>query len=664
MPSKNTLTTLENIIHQFENKNFIEKKNLREWGVTYTPHPIAYFMALNLFRIFFDEIPEVSKFFKNTFDYIGLKQLFIKNRDIKRSFFDKINHIKILDPSCGTGRFLITIAKILFNINKLFESEYTSYEIKRNIIQNHILGIEIDKFSILISKIRLIIWLYEDTNSLLNKSIPDNPHPDEIEEFIKRIGLDFKLFNQDYLTNYEGEKVDIIIGNPPYVENKKILDKAFKKKLQEKFESAYKLYDLSVIFIEQSLKQLKNNVGCLSFITTNKFLSADYGVKIRELLLQNTEIKEIINISSLPVFKNTAAYPIILFFKKKKNSDNLISIKKFDSIKDIDNFFCKNIAKFPQKSINNFPSQVIPLSEKIDVIEKIYSKFSIFSETFKDLKIIYRPFGFIDWAKNSKYVRQKSTSTKDLMLIGTGNVGRYFIDFNKQIKIAQKNYQHPYYEYNEVFKEVWKDLCSEKLIFREIAKDLTFSYDPGVFTNLTGLYFLRVPSLDTNQLFSLLAILNSDLVNTLFKSLYGTLHMSGGYLRINGSFIKKIPIPEFLPESLSRISKIIHFLTQLNHEILSNGGFNSIDFINIKFLKKCLADLDLLSDSIVNRLYNISQRGSNIEKISIISENIPEFEFKFIHPYYTHEQFITYSRDELNTNYEKIMNWYSKKNYE
>lgn len=660
MSSKNTLTTLENIIQQFENKNFIEKKNLSERGVTYTPQPIAEFMALNIFRIYFDNFPEVSNFLKKNFDYVSFKQLIIKNRDLRRSFHNKIKNIKVLDPSCGTGRFLITIAKILFNFNKIIESEYDDYEIKKNIIQNHILGIEIDKLSYLVSKLRLIKWLYEDEIYPLNKLLSDNPQQDEIEGFINKIDINFKLFNQDYLLDYEGEEVDIIIGNPPYVENKKIRDKVFKKKIQEKFESAYKLYDLSVIFIEKSLKLLKNNVGCLSFVMPNKILSADYGVKIREILLQNTEIREIINISSLPIFQNTAAYPIILLLKKEKNSANLISIKKFDSIKDIKKNLCKDIVKFPQKSIYKFPSKVIPLSEKIELVEEIYSKFNILSKTFKDLKIIYRPFGFIEWSKNSKYIKQNITSTKDLLLLGTGNVGRYFIDFNKQIKIAQKRYLRPYYEYNEAFKEIWKDLSNEKLIFREIAKDLSFVYDPGVFTNLTGLYFLRVPSLDTNQLFSLLAILNSALVNTLFKSLYGTLHMSGGYLRINGSFIKKIPIPKFLPESLSRISKAIHFLTQLKHEILHNSSFNSNDTININFLKKILAHLHLLSDSIVNQLYNISQRDKNIERISEISENIPEIEFKFIHTYYTHEQFKTYSKEELDANYEKIKNWYSK----
>ena len=648
------ISNLGNIIDEFENKKFIEKKNNRDRGVIYTPQPIADFMVINIFRIFFDEFPEIQKIFQKNCDYIGLKQLFVKNKSLKDRFEIKIRNIKILDPSCGTGRFLIAIAKVLFDFYNLFESECTDYDIKKNIIQNHIIGIEIDKLSYLISKLRLIKWLYEDNLNHLNEMISDNPLPREIESFINNFGLQFKLFNLDYLMDYEAEDIDIIIGNPPYVENKKILEKEFKKNLKQNFESAYRLFDLSVIFIEKSLKLLKNRVGCLSLITTNKLLSADYGVKIRGILLRDTEIKEIINISSLPIFKSTAVYPIILFIRKEKNPSNLISIKIFDAIKDIKRNICKNIIVFPQKSIYKFPSQVIPLSEKIELIGELYSKFSVMSETFKDLKIIYRPFGFIEWAKNSKYVRQKSSSTKDLLLLSTGNVGRYFINFDKKVKISQNRYLRPYFQYKEDNKEIWKELSSEKLIFREIAKDLTFFYDPGLFTNLTGLYFLRIPSLSTDQLFCLLAILNSSLINQIFKSLYGTLHMSGGYLRINGSFIKRLPIPKDLPDSLSHLSKILQFLSQLRYELLQKPTLPSLKKIKLDVIEKYIEFYETHSNSLVNQLYFDNQKRGGIINV----KDLPNIDFKFIKSYYKFPRFESYTNEELFLNLNKISVFY------
>ncbi|MCK4381880.1 MAG: Eco57I restriction-modification methylase domain-containing protein, partial [Candidatus Lokiarchaeota archaeon] len=555
------ISILENIINEFENKKFIEKNNNRNRGVIYTPQPIADFMVTNIFRIFFDEFPEIQKIFQKNCDYISLKQLFAKNNNLKDRFEIKIRNIKILDPACGTGRYLIAIAKFLFNIYQALELEYTDYSIKKKIIQNHLYGIEIDESASIISKIRLISWIYSDNDTpFLDESIDINSDLGEIEVFVNRFKLNFNIFNQDYLLEFDSTDIDIIIGNPPYVENKKILDLEFKKKIKKKFESAYGLYDLSIIFIEKSIELLKIGVGCLSFLTTNKFLSADYGLKIREMLLRDTELKEIINVSSLPIFQKTAAYPIIISFKKRTTTSNTILIKKFESIKDFKNFQNEKMIELPQDSIKNLPSSVIPISPDINLVNFLYTNFKPMIQVIKGLKIIYRPFGFIKWAEHFKNISKNKTSNKDLILIGTGNVGKYYIDFKKRIKIAKENHEISYFSFPSEQKEVWDNLNSEKIIFREIAKDITCVYDPGIYVNLTGLYFLRVPSFKTNDYFCLLSIMNSDIINLVFKALYGTLHMSGGYLRYNGSFIKKLPMPESFPTSLSYLGKIIQFL--------------------------------------------------------------------------------------------------------
>jgi len=273
------ISVLENIINEFEKKKFIEKNNNRDRGVIYTPQPIADYMVINIIRIFFDEFPEIQKIFQKNCDFISLKQLLAKNKSLKNRFEIKIRNIKILDPACGTGRYLIAIAQVLFNIYKALELENTDYGIKKIIIQNHLYGIEIDESAFTISKIRLISWIYPDIDTpFLEESIDINSDLGEIEVFVNRFKLNFNIFNKDYLLEFDSTDIDIIVGNPPYVENKKILDLEFKKKIKKQFESAYGLFDLSVIFIEKSIELLKNGVGCLSFLTTNKFLSADYHI--------------------------------------------------------------------------------------------------------------------------------------------------------------------------------------------------------------------------------------------------------------------------------------------------------------------------------------------------------------------------------------------------
>ena len=647
------ISILENIINEFENKKFIEKNNNRNRGVIYTPQPIADFMVTNIFRIFFDEFPEIQKIFQKNCDYISLKQLFAKNNSLKDRFEIKIRNIKILDPACGTGRYLIAIAKFLFNIYQALELEYTDYSIKKKIIQNHLYGIEIDESASIISKIRLISWIYSDNDTpFLDESIDINSDLGEIEVYVNRFKLNFNVFNQDYLLEFDSADIDIIIGNPPYVENKKILDLEFKKKIKKKFESAYGLYDLSIIFIEKSIELLKIGVGCLSFLTTNKFLSADYGLKIREMLLRDTELKEIINVSSLPIFQKTAAYPIIISFKRRTNTGNAILIKKFESMKDFKHLQNERITEFPQDSIKNLPSSVIPISPDISLVNFLYTNFKPMIQAIKGLNIIYRPFGFINWAEHFKNISKNKTSNKDLILIGTGNVGKYYIDFKKRIKIAKENHEISYFSFPSEQKEVWDNLNNEKIIFREIAKDITCVYDPGIYVNLTGLYFLRVPSFKTNDYFCLLSIMNSDIINLVFKALYGTLHMSGGYLRFNGSFIKKLPMPEIFPTSLSYLGKIIQFLSQLRFEILQEPN----DEIKLLEIEKLLNFYQSLTNSLVAQLYLQFEPYDELNKLLNSPNSVPNVKIKNFKCRFDLPKYLTYLKGELKENLYQINN--------
>jgi len=648
LPYKSANFSLESVIKSFEENRIAEKINNRDRGVIFTPQPIADLMILNIFRIFVSDISDLLNTGKNFIKATDISNFFKEHKNLKNELQNKIRDIKILDPACGTGRFLIATANLLFKFYKLYKPEQDSFELKKKIVQNHIFGIDIDKTSILMSKLMLIKWIYSKNENTLNEEINANPSIGEIEDFVDCIDIAFNLFNMDYLIEFKGQDFDIIIGNPPYVENKKIIDKGFKKEILKNFDSAYRLYDLSVVFIEKSIKILKNGIGCLSFLTTNKFLSAEYGLKIREILLRTTEIKEIMNISSLPIFKNVAAYPIIISCKKNINARNTIVIKNYDNIADFKNFQSKETISFPQSLIDSLPSFIIPLNSDANLINYLYANFKPLSKAIKDVKILYRPFGFIKWAENFKFMSKYKTSDKDLLLLGTGNVGKYFVNFNKRIKIANIDEEISYFSYQPEHKEKWNTLSNEKLLFRELSKEITCVYDPGIFVNLTGLYFLIVPSFKTDDYFCLLSILNSDFLNQVFNSLYGTLHMSGNYLRYNGSFMKNLPMPESFPTSLSYLGKIIQFLSQLRFELLQEP----IDEIELSKIEKLLEFYQSLTNSLVTQLYLQFEPYDELNKILNSPNSVPNIEVKNFKLRFDLPNHKTYLKREL----EEILN--------
>ncbi|MBY9005459.1 MAG: N-6 DNA methylase [Candidatus Lokiarchaeota archaeon] len=601
-------------------------------------------------RDFFKSKINISKNF--TFD--KLDELFVKIPRFKSIIIEKLNNLKILDPACGSGRFLLGLVELLFNLYRLVDSSSDNFTLKKKIIKNNIYGIDSDEEACFISKLRLFRWLYSeseasewDNNNLF--ILEKKNDLKNLRKLFNSINFRFNIKNQDFLLdNQPPGKYDIIIGNPPYIENKKIINLEYKKKLYANFQSAYKLFDLSILFIERSLNILKNS-GFISFLITNKFLSSDYGIKLRKLLIVQSKIKLIINISSLPIFLRKSIYPIIIFIQNKiPKEKHMIKIKNIENLENLENY--TEFKMFLQRKFLEFPGKVIPLKGDIEFIHKIYLTYKSMDEKFNNLKIVYRPYGFTDYTKYFNYINKIKQTEYDLILIGTGNVGKYHIKFNKKIKIAKGNYSVSYINPENKNQNIWSKICTNKIIFREIAKELTCVYDPGVFTNITGLYFIEIPNLEVDSLFALLCILNSKFIDDIFKTLFGTLHMAGGYLRFNGSFIKKLPMPHCFPLILARLGKLTQFLQQLNYDYFNHENY--FNFFSQSKIKLLLDFLNPLSEALIRVLYISGMVGNSnnlFQELNILlnlKNTFFDIELKFSYPYFNLDLYNTTSNQE------------------
>ncbi|MCG3253253.1 MAG: Eco57I restriction-modification methylase domain-containing protein [Candidatus Heimdallarchaeota archaeon] len=362
---------------------------------------------------------------------------------------------------------------------------------------------------------------------------------------------------------------DIIVGNPPYLENKKLRNLVEKKILKEQYKTAYKLYDLSILFIERSHMLLKEK-GYFSFIITNKFISTDYGIKIRKLILKETKLKEIIDVSYLPIFKDAATYPIILTFSKAsttldvKNLENeFLIIPKLDKINLLKTERFKKV-KAKQSNYYSLPKHVFDLTGNFSIINEIIN--SPKSVKLSELgRFSYRILGFTDWEKSLELISTKRTSKDDLKFIGTTNVFQYSIDWKKTIKLSGKRLESTYLPYTKKHKAAWETFKKQKILIKEISKKLTASFDPGIFANATGIYMFL--SKNECNLKLLVLLLNSKLLDYIFSTLFGSTHMAGGYLRFNGSYLKELPIiipkDEWQQNLLANLCDYLSFLQQL-----------------------------------------------------------------------------------------------------
>jgi len=265
----------------------------------------------------------------------------------------QIISLRILDPACGSGSFLLGVYQYLLNchrdwyqkdgVQKHSQEIYQGYggqwylttREKKRILLNNIYGVDIDLQAVEVTKLSLLLKVLEgenqDTLERQVKLFKERALPDlgsNIKCGNSLIGPDFyqakqmSLLDSDeaYRINaFDWEKefpeimkrggFDVVIGNPPYVRQEGLGDaKAY-------FQSHYKSFrptaDLYVNFIERGLGLLKKT-GLIGMIVSNKWLRAAYGKPLREFLSNNASVLELIDLAGLPVFAKATVRTIIL----------------------------------------------------------------------------------------------------------------------------------------------------------------------------------------------------------------------------------------------------------------------------------------------------------------------------------------------------------------
>lgn len=159
---------------------------------------------------------------------------------------------------------------------------------------------------------------------------------------------------------------DLIIGNPPYISSEHMSQ--IIKDNRHIFTTAHKKTDIYVFFYEIGLKLLKTN-GFLTFITSNKFLSQDYGLKLRELLLTK-QIQTIVNFNT-NVFETANVETCIISLNNAFKPHNIIQIKDISSLEGWENLKFDTIDQETFKVLDNYNFRLTLTQEKLALLDKI-----------------------------------------------------------------------------------------------------------------------------------------------------------------------------------------------------------------------------------------------------------------------------------------------------
>ena len=506
-----SISDIEELKKSISGEEFDQKKSKRKKdGIFYTPQYITKYIVENSIKNWLDdkrkELGEDDLPKLNEKDYIFdiAKKNYTKNYrkhiEFWQQYREAVRNIKIIDPACGSGAFLITAFEFLLNYNKylddkIFDLVGTSdlfSDRTKKILQNNIFGVDLNKENVEITKLSL--WLKTaDKNKTLaslennikcGNSLIDDP------EIAGNLAFNWE---KEFPEIFANGGFDIVVGNPPYVlcqpsnTNEKTL------KFYNNFEvSSYKI-DLYHLFFEKGIILSKNN-GYISFITPNTYLVNKYNLKLREFILRNTQIKEIINYKNI-VFEDANVDVSTIILKKSKYTDENVKIL----------LSSKNENKIVlEKQQNDWLKD----DEKIFNLRK---EFPInFSNCISLKEIAKTYFGIQAFDKKSS-ISQKKENEKYLPMIDGANVFRYqFSKYNQYFNFIDDNIKSG---------GDYKVYEKERIVIRQIGKTPIIGYcEANILTSNTIYNIFSIT--DKFNLKYIFTLLNSKLLKKYWEYKY------------------------------------------------------------------------------------------------------------------------------------------------
>jgi len=287
-----------------------------------------------------------------------------------------VGKLKILDPACGSGSFLLGAYQYLLDWHRdeyvkdhpkkwatgknprLYQSSGGDWRLttdeRKRILLNNIYGVDIDSQAVETTKLSLLLKVLEgeDEQTITQqlalfhqRALPDLAN--NIKCGNSLIGPDFydgeqmSLFNEEKMYrvnafdwNVEFPEIikkggfDAVIGNPPWVRQELISEH------KDYFETHYRTYhgvaDLYQYFIEKGISIL-NEKGYFSYIVASKWLRVKYGLPLRKWLKEQT-IHKLIDFGDLPVFRSATTYSSIIIASKPAKPNEKVFVVEIGTL--------------------------------------------------------------------------------------------------------------------------------------------------------------------------------------------------------------------------------------------------------------------------------------------------------------------------------------------
>lgn len=472
--------------------------------------------------------------------------------------------IRIVDPACGSGSFLLGAYQFLLDwcLNWYIEHDPSKWsrgknppifegdqgwqltmQTKKALLTRHIFGVDIDAQAVEVTKLSLLLKVVENPGQL--DLFGDRILPD-LGENIKcgnsLIGPDY--YDNQQLTMFDSEEryrvnafdwhkafpkaftkggFDAVIGNPPYVFGGNFgIEDDSKKYFSLRFLSGSGKVNLFGLFIEKSIEILRHN-ALLAFIIPNTLLRVTSYAPIREYMLSKSNIGKIVDLG-VGVFEGATTSSIIIVLEKNSNPiDNVIKISH-----SIDGVVMK--AKQRDFLTEGFVLNINATGIDNEIIQKMLNCSVSLGDLCDELI-----FGVVITKNRDKVVSEEPLPGYKPFLEGK-DIGRYQIySTEKYLLYDPKQLHRP--RTPEVFE------VPEKILIQRITGGLSplkAAYDDKQYYNKESINNIIIKKSAQYNTKFILGLLNSQFINWFYRTRFT--NSSNLTVNLSKEYLSQIPI--------------------------------------------------------------------------------------------------------------------------
>ncbi|GAB4167287.1 MAG: hypothetical protein Tsb0017_08910 [Geothermobacteraceae bacterium] len=633
-----------------------------------------------------------------------------------RAIDEALADIKVCDPAIGSGAFPVGLLHEIVNVRLALAphsgNHQSAYDLKRHAIAESIYGVDIDASAIDIARLRLWLSLivdeedYDTIAALPNLDykivrgdsligFPENwtsPAFDKIEELKKQffaetdhdkkaalkvqidneiqqrladskrvfghqVDFDFRLMFSE-VWHYKGG-FDVVIGNPPYVQIQNFSGQQVQKDWEaQQYESFARTGDIYCLFYEKGYRLLRD-MGILAYITSNKWMRAAYGEKLRRFFAEKIQPLTLIDFSSFQVFETATVDTNVLLFEKaerRKPVRACLISKAFTRATRLAAFVEKNSIELDDLTSESWvisDKRHYDIKKRIEAVGTPLKEWDIaiyrgiltgFNEAFiidgkkKDELVAADPKSaeIIKPILRGRDIKRYRVDFADLWLINThngyGNVPP--VDVNKYPAVKahldrywdklQKRQDKGVTPYNLRNCAYLNEFAKEKIVYPDIMRlprgKGSFADFPYMYLDLDGYYAEATNFVLTgNNIRTVLAVLSSELGIYAFINFYsGPIFDSKGF-RYKKAYLENMPVAASNLPQLDNLILFAHFTRAVRKKLESRYFEQLIDALVYELYfpdEMKAAGKDILRH--LGELTPITDAMSDEEKLAVI----------------------------------------------